>query len=65
MARTARTYAPANGRTFLIVEETGKAPFKAILRNAEGIETERTHHKTRDLALAKCATLNPNIPVVE
>lgn len=63
MARKTPTYAPVNGRTYKIVKLDGKAPFKAILLNADGSESFRTHHKDQSLALAKCHTYNPNIPV--
>lgn len=57
------TYAPANGRSFKVVKRDGKAPFKVVMVSADGKEEVFSHHKTKELAMAKCHTFNPFIPV--
>lgn len=60
---TKSNYAPANGRSFKIVERDGKAPFKVVMVSPEGNERDFSFHKTKKLALEKCHTFNPGIPV--
>jgi hypothetical protein len=62
MKRPVNKYADAGNRTFEIVKESGKAPYKVLFME-DGVERRRTHHKTEALALGKCRTYNPNVPV--
>ena len=56
-------YGEVNGKSFLVMKLDGKAPFKVCHIKADGSESYRTHHKTMELALAKCAYYHPDYPV--
>lgn len=59
------TYRPANGKTFKIVMESGKAPYKLLFLDADGSEFRRTHHKSEKLACDRAHLYNPNMPIVK
>jgi len=56
---------PANGKSFKIVLDTGKAPYKLLWIDVDGNETRRTHHKSVALAYTRAGIWNINYPIVD